>query len=695
MVKQNDSIGRPVCCTIYCLMNKNQCFNGLPVVLFLAALIAVAAAGPWSVQAGEGSVTPPQRSVFSLPALQGKAAQLELELVGFLRAGRYADAEKVGNALIEVVPEYPSGYYNRACAQALQGKTDAAFASLALATQRGFNDPDAAEKDPDLASLRNHPDWAKVKRVMAEAQPFKAETRQVVPQLVTNDTARLSESNTSWNSSLGILQGLFNFPKDGEKGKVPATVGNEEGKLIREWCEAGTAAGLYGDLYDNRDQDHSDMNRTIYPQLTWIEYAPEAVSHQMNRGLQVYLLFNRITFGNASLANVDGRYWRSMPRLAYPDGRLMTILFIQYVANHIYVYPEHQDYDPGRNGEGGYGDVYCGNSPYLVISQGSSGSDQVFLRAIACTLAAFRPEVKEYLATKGALMPAVQMLLRSCSKQVKAPEDYLKGTAHPTVFDGQDVDAARMVQKAHEITLGSLPPQIFLKVEDEDKAMPGRDYFDPRPSEILYETPAAIGRVFRTTKYHRRMVVSAADSKDLNGAPLTYHWRVLRGDADRIQIKPLNKSGSRVELTIPYHERFPVSPGSKMEGNRVDIGAFVSNGKYYSAPAFVSFFFLDNETRVYGQDKKIRSVQYSGARTSGNYVDPMVDMPKDWLDEYQYDANGALLGWTRTLGETEQKFTADGKLIVASDDSGKPKTTRDVVYVPLQMPDGKIIVDQK
>lgn len=676
-------------------MKKNQWCNRFGCLLFLFVLMAVYAAHPWPVKAEERAVKAPQRSVFSLPAVQAKAGQMELELVRFLRSGRYEDAEKVANALINVVPEYPSGYYNRACAQALQGKTDAAFESLAAAIQHGFNDPDVAEKDSDLASLRKHPDWEKTKQAMAEAAPFRAESRQVSPQLVTNNTAWLTESNTSWNSSLGILQGLFAFPQDGAKDKVPATVGNDEGKFLREWYEAGTAAGLYGDLYDNRDQDHSDMNRATYPQLTWVEYAPDAVSHQINRGLQTYLLFNRITLGNASLANVDGRYWRSMPRLAYPDGKLMALLFVQYMANHIYVYPEHQDYDPGRNGEGGYGDVYCGNCPYLVISQGSSGSDQVFLRAIACTLAAFRPEVKEYLATKGALMPTVQMLLRSCSKQVQTPQDYLKGTAHPTVFDGQDVDAARMVQKAHEITLGSLPPLVFLKVEEEDKAVPGRDYFDPRPSEGMYDTPSAIGRVFRTTKYFRRMVVSAAQSKDLNGVPLTYHWRVLRGDAARIQIKPLNKSGSRVELIIPYHERFPVTPGSKMEGNRVDIGAFVDNGKLYSAPAFVSFFFLDNEKRVYGKDNRIQSVQYSGARTSGNYVDPMIDMPKDWLDEYHYDAKGALLGWTRTLGETEQKFTADGNLIVAYDDSGKPKTTREVTYVPLQMPDGKIIVDQK
>ncbi len=663
--------------------------------LLLPVVILLVLPAPWLARAGGKPVSISQRSIFSLPVLQAKAAQMELELVRFLRAGQLVEAEKVADLLIPLVPEYPSGYYNRACAQALQGKTEEAFASLNEAIQRGFNDPVAAEKDTDLDSLKKHPDWAKVKRSMAEAGPFKAEIRQVNPLLVTNDTAWVTESNTIWGSSFGMLQSLFTFPPDGAKGKVPVTVGYEEGKLIREWYEEGTAAGLYGNLYDNRDQDHSDMKRDIYPQLTWVEYAPEAVQNQINRGLQTQLLFNRITFGNASLANVSGHYWRSMPRIAYPDAKLMAILFIQYFSNHIYVYPEHQDYDPGRNGDGGYGDVYCGNCPYLIISQGSSGTDQVFLRALACTLAAFRPEVKEALASKGALMPTVQMLLRSCSKRVQKSEDYLCGSAHPTVFDGQDVDTASMVKQAHEITLASLPPVVLLKVKEEDKAVPGVDYFDPRPSEVLYETPAAIGRVFRTLQYQRRMVVSAEESRDLNEAPLTYHWSVLRGDAGKVRIKPLNKSGSKVELVVSYHERFPVEQGSRMEGNRVDIGAFVHNGKYYSAPAFVSFFFLDNETRVYGPDQKIRSVQYSGARTAGNYVDPMVDMPKDWLDEYHYGAKGALAGWTRTLGESEQEFTADGKLIVSRGESGLSRETANVAYVPFRMPDGKIIVEQK
>lgn len=636
----------------------------------------------------------PHRSVFTLPVLQAQAGALELELSRLLRSGQYAEAEKAGAKLIEVVPELATGYYNLACAQALQGKTEAAFENLDLAVKRGFNAVKVAEKDTDLASLRKHADWQKLVRAMAAATPPRPETRQVTAWLVTNRTAMVTESNTAWNGNLGVLQSFFEFPEDGGKDKQPVSGSGQAADTIRRWYKEGTAAGLYGDLYDNRDGDHSNLNLGSYPQLTGVEYAPEAGTNGVNRGLQLQMFFNRITLGNASVANTAGAGWRSMPRLAYPDARRMMLLYFQYVGNHIYMYPEHRDYDPGHNGkDGGHGDVYSGNCPYVIISQGSSGSDQVFLNAVAFTLAAFRPEVKEFLSTHGALMPAVQMILRSCSKSVVKDEDYLTGKAHPVVFDGGTLDVARMIERAHEMTPDNLPPQIAIKVVDEDKAVAGQDYFDPRSSEASYDTPAAIGRVVRSMQYERRMVVSAADSKDFKDKPLTYHWKVLQGNAGKIRIKPLNKSGSIVELTVAYHERFPIAPGSAMEANRVDIGAFVHNGTYYSAPAFVSFYYLDNEKRVYGPKQEILSVQYSGARTPGNYVDPMIDLPKDWLDEYQYDAKGQLTGWTRTLGKEKQEFTADGKLIVSRDDSGKPKETRQVTYGVKQLSAEKLVLD--
>ena len=255
---------------------------------------------------------------------------------------------------------------------------------------------------------------------------------------------------------------------------------------------------------------------------------------------------------------------------------------MQYLRSHLYFYPEHRDHDP-QIGANGYGDVYPANTPYMIISQGSSGSDRVFMNAVGVTLAAFRPEVKEKLAKSGTLMAAVQMIFRSSNKNVMTTENYLTGVAHPTVFDGKQINEEIMVKMAHSMTTDALPPMVQLKVVEEDESVPGRDYFDVGARERLFDTPCAIARVVKSTKYARRMVVSAEASKDLDGKPLTYHWVLLRGDPERVRVKKLNDAGSQAELVVDYHSRRPIAPGSDMTSDRVDIGVFVHNGQYYSA----------------------------------------------------------------------------------------------------------------
>ena len=95
-----------------------------------------------------------------------------------------------------------------------------------------------------------------------------------------------------------------------------------------------------------------------------------------------------------------------------------------------------------------------------------------------------------------------------------------------------------MVTMAHEMKTANLPPRVHISVVEEDKGVVGRDYFDVRPRERLFDTPSAIARVVKSTKYERRMVVSAEGSYDLNDRPLRFHWAVLRGEPDRIGHRP-------------------------------------------------------------------------------------------------------------------------------------------------------------
>jgi YD repeat-containing protein len=503
-----------------------------------------------------------------------------------------------------------------------------------------------------------------------------------VPRLVENGIALVSTDNTTWDAKQSVFRTAFRWADDDPRKTAAAVEGHDKaGELIRQWQKEGTACGLFGVLYDNHDRDHSNLPVGQFPQLTAVEYGEEAKAKVLDHGMQLSFLFGQPTFGNSSTALTAGPFWRSQTRLAQTNARAVGLQYQQYVNNHLYFYPEHRDYDPGHNGPGdGFGDVYPANTPYVITSQGSSGSDQPFLHAVACTLAAFQPATRDKLIETNLLMPTVQMVFRRSNKQVAAEADYLTGKAHPPVFQGEQLDVERMVRLAHEIKPGELPPLVQLQVVQEDQPVAGVDYFDAATSETLFDTPCAIARVHRTTASERKMIVTAATSYDVSDRPLQFRWALLQGLADRVQIKPLKDDNSLAEIRVRWHQRFPVQAGSKMETNRIDIGVFAHNGVHYSAPAFVTLYCLDSETRKYDDAGRIQSVEYRSQAAGGNYADPAIHTPRDWRDEYQYDEAGKLAGWTRIRGEMREEFTALGHLVVERDERSRPAKVRKVRY---------------
>lgn len=434
-------------------------------------------------------------------------------------------------------------------------------------------------------------------------------------------------------SAAGVYELTFQA-KEGERtGKQsvqvtirPRTITTDKGaigKLLQAWYKEGTAAGNTGDFYDNRDGDHSPLRLGPWPQLDQVHYTPADLKSRRNWAAQRVLL-PHVTFGNSSTSAQVTRGGSNI-RMYYTNPRGMDFLSKQYRGNNLYIYPEHRDHDPGHNGPNGYGDLYPLNSPYLIASQGSSGSDQPFMRAMPYVLAAFRPDVKKKLIETGTLMPTIQMILRSTNKHLTKPEEYLTGKAHPTVFEGKWVDPLKMVEKAHGIQLDSLPPLVQLEVVEQDKAEPGKDYFDPTRAETLCDTPDVIARIYRTKKAERRMVVSAEKSFDVNKKPLKYHWVVLRGQAT---IKPKNEAGSVAEIIVPYQERFELEEPTKIGTTRVDVGVFVDNGTHTSAPAFICHHFLDDEARTYTESGQPIDIGYD----AGSY-DLSV---RDWNKLFAY-----------------------------------------------------------
>ena len=125
------------------------------------------------------------------------------------------------------------------------------------------------------------------------------------------------------------------------------------------------------------------------------------------------------------------------------------------------------------------------NTPYLIASQGSSGSDQPFMRAIPYTLAAFRPEVKRKLIDNGLLMPTLQMILRQANKQIR--EEVERG-----VFD------VAAVKAANDNLIGTI--EETLAIADQAKARRATAESDLRKMEEELRTTLASARSRRTPK---------------------------------------------------------------------------------------------------------------------------------------------------------------------------------------------------
>ncbi|HAL72431.1 MAG TPA: hypothetical protein DCP71_11725, partial [Verrucomicrobiales bacterium] len=137
------------------------------------------------------------------------------------------------------------------------------------------------------------------------------------------------------------------------------------GRLLNEWHQAGSAAGLADITYENRDGQHSPLEAGLYPQLQIFQ--PDAKSGPPV-GPAVALRL-KPTVGNCSMSAPADK-GGSLPRMYQMDPSGQKFLMMQYLANNLMIYPEHQDHDIGANGVGGYGDLFPANNACAIISQG-------------------------------------------------------------------------------------------------------------------------------------------------------------------------------------------------------------------------------------------------------------------------------------------------------------------------------------
>ena len=441
----------------------------------------------------------------------------------------------------------------------------------------------------------------------------------------------------------------------------PAANGPAAGMLRRLELQ-GRISGLDGVLYDNRDRGHSQLPSGLFPALATLTYDPELQKADLDHGLGGAILFPMITVGNASLAITKGEVPRSLPRLAMTTKTGPARAFRTYSNNHLYVYPEHLDHDEQ--------DIFPANWPYMTITQGSSGSDQPFLRALLMTLAAFPPKTRARLEEQKLVAPVLQMILRYSQKGIYGRDAYLSGKAHPTVFNAENLLPERMVSRAAALLPADIPPMVQLRVLKEDFSQAAGLAGLP---EELFTTPSAVARVWRSFAHTREIVLSTDLTRNPTDRDLTFHWVLLRGDPSKVVITPLDPAGRTARIRVDWHDMRPIAPRDPRSSARVDVGVIAWNGVQFSAPAILSVSFPVHQTRRYskqaGNEARLLFVDYDAINQGAAY-DPTLHWSAPWSDTMHYDAGGALAGWRRQMTSGEilemdtQGRTQDGRTMV-------------------------------
>jgi hypothetical protein len=455
-------------------------------------------------------------------------------------------------------------------------------------------------------------------------------------------------------------------PQDTALPIIAPSATGEAADLLRHLDAAGEAQGFAGILYDNRDRGHSVLDPALFPRLARLAYGFDLARDGADYGLAGQIHLSPVVFGNSSTAITTGPAPRSLPRFAMTRPGVPETQARLYADNALYIYPEHRDHDAD--------DRFPANWPYTIISQGSSGSDLPFLEAVAMTLAAFPPETFARMQAERVVMPTVQTLLRQNLATLTTPSDYYSGAAHPVVFDASLLRPERMVAAAAAMRPEDIPPVARIRVETEDfSSAAGLAGLDER----LFDTPFAVARIWRAPVWEREMIL-AADVPDTDARPVTFTWRMLQGQEDRVSLTPLDPDGRRARLRVQWHDAFAAGPAESPRWmSRIDVGVFAATGEIVGAPAFLSISFPTHEARSYGPlpggGIGLLSVDYDAANRWA-YFDPVLHWTAPWTDQPIRDGAGTITGWTRTFrDETVSTVRATQSYVVDRDRPDQPE----------------------
>ena len=625
-------------------------------------LAAMAAAGAFAAPAAGAAPTAPKNPLYAKIVQYPQMVQLQQRMQAAIKADDKRAMSEICAEALELEPSDPVWRYNYACALADGEDAKSALDELERAIELGFRDDGKIAGDPDFAKVKSS---SRFKKLVAKA---KVTAKDPVPGVITpayleakaGKAVRLTETNFLWNAQLGMYQALVKYD---------------------------------GDLYVNRDNNHSSLPYGKYRTVARVDYPAGAKENRVNDGLPNTLYGGVPVFGNVSQGYYDEPIRRSLLRGAmtglfggeYPFKRLVAC----YLDNQVWAVPAVWDF-PGRDyygkpiGQGG--DIYYpAQCPYAITTVGASGTDLPFLKAILAARGGMRADTLKAMRELRLVGPTTQWLLRRSHRRVKESGDYLTWKAHPTAYNIVDLDTNRLNQAAAALKPEELPPLPILNLVSfrENPApvyLPGRDYPDML-AEPLYLTPCAIAIVLRAEAGRREFGFTAGAAgiaKELVGS-LEYCWKVVHGEPERVKVRDASpdeaaaKGYVRVEI-----DRIGMT-------NRIDLACFarVKGRTDWGAPSFISFSVPMQEGREYDREGRLLSIDYTNPHHFP-YVDGVIALPRQWKDEYRYDASGKLKEVVRTqTGAEPRVFTAEAfrKLKYLPRASADPKKYANLVYI--------------
>ncbi len=95
-----------------------------------------------------------------------------LQILGdlYTQKGHYSSSLEVDQKLSRLEPRNPLVFYNLACSYSLNGEVDAALNSLEHALSLGYRDFKWLAKDPDLRTIRKHPQYRAIEAKIRKLQ---------------------------------------------------------------------------------------------------------------------------------------------------------------------------------------------------------------------------------------------------------------------------------------------------------------------------------------------------------------------------------------------------------------------------------------------------------------------------------------------------------------------------------------------